>query len=180
MIEEFLRLESSGWKVDAGTALACTHEEASFFREVIRAAFDRGQLTFLTLRLDDRIIAAHCMFLDPPGTFHFKTAYDEAFRRYSPGTLLQIEETRRMHAPEDHFRANVVWSDSCAGPDDGPDYRCWPDRRPIARFRITKSWAPHAPSLMLWPVVQKVLQPLFRPYGLKSARSRRAGQQHAS
>ena len=158
LTDEFLELEASGWKGEAGTALASSAGEAAFFRDVIRAAFERGRLSFLALRLDGRMIAAHCLFYDPPRSFHFKTAYDESFGKYSPGTQLLIEETRRMHDPGDRLRAEIAWSDSCVGPGSGPDYRCWPDRMTVGRWRITTAGAPHALPLAIWPA----LRPLKR------------------
>ena len=161
-IEEFLELEASGWKGEAGTALASNGREAAFFREVVRAAHERGRLLFLSLRLDGRLIAARCAFLAPPGAFVFKSAFDEAFRRFSPGTLTAMEETRRLHDPEDRLRGGLTWADSCAGPGDGPTYRCWPDRMAVAGLRIASRWSPHALPMRFWPVVQRMARALSR------------------
>ena len=168
-IEEFLRIEASGWKGRAGTALASNRKVAAFYRDVMRAACDQGRLTFLSLRLDGRAIATQCTILAPPGAFHFKCAYDESYRQFSPGILLEMESVHRMHDPDDPLRSGLTWCDSCAGPEDGPDYRCWPQRRPIARYRITTGWTPHAVALALWPLGRRLLgrgsQDAGRPRG---------------
>jgi len=158
LIDEFLELEASGWKGRAGTALASRQREAAFFRDVIHAAYDRGRLVILSLKLDGRMIAARCALLAPSGAFHFKSAYDEAYGRFSPGTLTAMEETRRMHDPDDALRADLTWADSCAGPGDGATYQCWPDRMAIARLRITPHWAPHALPLVVWGVIHRMAQ----------------------
>lgn len=162
VVEEFLQLEASGWKGEAGTALASNESDAAFFRDVVRAAYDRGRLCFLSLRLDGRMIAGQCALLTPPGAFQFKCAYDESLGRFSPGTQLEMEEVRRLHDPADPLRGGLSWCDSCAGPDDGPNYRCWPDRMPIARCRITTAWTPHALAIGLWPLVRRWLRRFVR------------------
>ena len=45
------------------------------------------------------------------GVFSFKTAFDEAFSRFSPGVLLQIENYALLDRP------GLAWADSCAAPD---------------------------------------------------------------
>lgn len=154
VIEQFLKIEASGWKGRMGTALIAKQDEAGFFHDVIHAAYERKRLIFLSLRLDGRMIAAQCGFRTRSGAFEFKVAYDEAFARYSPGILLEMEEMRRMLDPGDPLRAGLSWVDSCAGPNDGPNYRCWPERRPVVRCRISTAWTPHAPAMAAWPFVR--------------------------
>ena len=156
VIEEFLHLEASGWKGRSGTALGMDRDEAALYRDVIRAAYDRKRLTFLSLRLDGRMIAGRCAFMAATGAFAFKVAYDESFARYSPGTLLELDELRRLHDPEDRTRAELTWCDSCAMPGDGPTYRCWPGHMPVARYLIAPPWTPHALAIALWSLAGKL------------------------
>jgi len=125
-VEGFLRIEASGWKGQAGTALACNPAEANFFRVAASEAFRRGRLLLLALRLDGKPLAYRCSFLAGEGSFAFKTAYDEAYAHHSPGVLLELENIFRLHA-----LPRVLWMDSCTSPDNGLINRLWKDRRAI-------------------------------------------------
>lgn len=159
-IEAFLELEASGWKGAAGTALAASAAESAFFRTVMREAHRRGRLSLLCLRHNGRMIAARSLLLAAPGSFVFKIAFDETLSKYSPGVLLEMEAVRRLHDASDPLHAAIAWSDSCAAPDNGPFYRCWPERETIADYRITSGWGPHAAALALFPLLRGAVQSL--------------------
>src|SRR5690606_21492917 len=57
MVEDFLDLEASGWKGEAGTAMGCRGPDASFAREMFDRTGGAGLLHVYRLRLDDRTIA---------------------------------------------------------------------------------------------------------------------------
>ena len=124
-MEELMRLEASGWKGRSGTAISCNESEQRFFTEISEAAYRRGSLRAIELRLDGRPIALEWYFVTRNGSFAFKTAFDERFSNYSPGVLLQIERVRRLHAVPD-----VEWMDSCAVSDSHLNH-LWRDRRVI-------------------------------------------------
>ncbi len=135
-IEAFLKVEASGWKGRAGTALASTPAAQEFFQTAARAAWDRGRLGLVALHLDGRPIACQCYFLAGPGAFAFKTAYDEAYGRFSPGVLIQLELIRRLHQspmPE--------WMDSNAEPDSYLN-ALWPERRAMQTVLVATGKAP--------------------------------------
>jgi CelD/BcsL family acetyltransferase involved in cellulose biosynthesis len=131
-VEEFLRLESSGWKGRAGTALASNPAMERFFRSMARAGHTRGRLWLSALRLDGRAVAMRCNLIASPGAFFFKPAYDESFARCSPGVLLELDTIRRLHA-----RPDVAWMDSCTASTNGLLNTLWLDRRIIQ----TTVWA---------------------------------------
>ena len=108
---EFLALEAGGWKGREGSAMASESPRQEYFEAIMKAAAERGQLEMLALRLEDRAIAIKCNLRAGDGGFVFKIAYDEAFGKYSPGMLLEVDNIRRMHAQRD-----VRWMDSCANP----------------------------------------------------------------
>lgn len=128
--EAFLALEARGWKGKAGSALACDRGTAQLFREALMGAAARGRLERLSLLLDGRPIAMLATFLSPPGAFSFKTAFDEAFARYSPGVLLQRENLSILGHPA------IAWSDSCASADHPMIDHLWRERRSIGRVSI--------------------------------------------
>lgn len=128
-IEQFLQLESLGWKGRAGTALASKARDALFFREMIAAAASRGRLMLLRLCLDGKPLAMKCNLLSGAGAFAFKIAYDEDYAKYSPGVLLELEHIRRL---SDRHNTATQWIDSCAVPEHFMANRLWRERRPMA------------------------------------------------
>lgn len=128
--QDFLRLEQAGWKGKAGSALACSPATAAVFTESLAGAAERGRLERLTLTLDGKPIAMLASFLSPPGAFSFKTAFDEAYARFSPGVLLQQANLAILDNPA------IAWTDSCAAADHPMIDHIWRERRPIGRMSI--------------------------------------------
>ena len=131
--EAFLALERTGWKGEAGSALGCAGETDRFFRETLQGAQAAGRLQVLRLDLDDRPIAMLVNFLAAPGSFSFKTAYDEEFARFSPGVLIQIENLAILE------RADIAWMDSCAAADHPMIDGLWTGRRDVIRVTVRLS-----------------------------------------
>lgn len=141
-IEEFLELESRGWKGERSSALASVPGGASFFRRLCREAHARGRLEMHALRLNGRPLSHLCLFSAGRGLYAFRTAYDEEYARYSPGTLLCVWHSRQVHA-----RPELAWVDSCASPNSQLDNRLWQERLRIANVRISlgvAGWLLHA------------------------------------
>lgn len=128
--EEFLALEKRGWKGRNGSALASFPETRALFSEVLAGAAALGKVERLDLRLEGRPLAMLVNFHSPPGSFSFKTAFDEYFARYSPGVLLQIENLALLD------RADIEWCDSCAAQGHPMIDSIWTGRRSIGRYSI--------------------------------------------
>lgn len=129
-IENFLELEKRGWKGAGRSAMACAPETEALFRNALEGAAAIGRLERISLTLDGRPIAMLANFLTPPGSFSFKTAFDEDFARFSPGVLLQRENLALLSRPE------ISWCDSCAAPDHPMIDSLWTERRPIGRISV--------------------------------------------
>jgi len=128
--DEFLDLELRGWKGKEGTALASTTAGERFFREAVSGANAAGRLQLLRMDLGDRPIAMLVNFLTPPGSFSFKTAFDEEFARFSPGVLIQLENLRILEQP------GIAWMDSCAAQDHPMIDSLWAERRTLVRVTV--------------------------------------------
>ena len=129
-IEAFLWLEASGWKGKAGSAMAKQGDTTRLFTAALKGAAERGRLERLTLSLDGSPIAMLANFIAPPGSFAFKTAFDERYARFSPGVLLQRENLALLE------RAGIEWADSCASADHPMIDHVWRERRAIGRVNI--------------------------------------------
>lgn len=128
--EDFLRLEASGWKGEAGSALACSEGTRALFCQALEAAAARGKLVRAALLLDGRPVAMLANFVAAPGSFGFKTAFDEGFAPYSPGVLLEREYLKTLD------RGDIAWCDSCAAPDHPVMAEMWTARRAIGRISV--------------------------------------------
>ena len=122
-IEQFLALDASGWKGEAGSALKGNPASYTFFADTMYAASQAGKLERLALRLDGKPIAMLANFLTAPGAYSFKTAFDENYSRYSPGLLLQIENLEILN------RKGIAWTDSCAVEGHSMIERIWREKR---------------------------------------------------
>ena len=126
-IDELLRIEASGWKGRAGTAMAGIAGHAEFFRAMCRSFAETGQLEVWLYGSRDRVVAAQCNIRSGGTVFHFKIAYDESFRRFSPGTILDLAMVDTFHADE---RLSMI--DSCVAPGPSLSDKAYPDRRRLA------------------------------------------------
>ena len=127
---EFLALEAAGWKGEAGSALASAPETTALFTRSLAGAAAAGRLERLALRLDGRAVAMLANFITPPGAYSFKTAFDEAYARFSPGMLLQLENLALLERPD------VQWADSCAAQGHPMIERLWRDKRRMVSRNI--------------------------------------------
>jgi hypothetical protein len=130
--QEFMRLEASGWKGRAGTALSCREDDRRFVAEVFGEAFRRERLLITGLDLDGRALARHVMFAGDDGAFTFKIAYDETYEKCSPGLLAEVDNVRQfVETP------GLRWIDSNTAPENSHSYaRVWKDRRTIQRIAV--------------------------------------------
>ncbi len=127
---EFLALEAAGWKGEAGSALASAPETRALFEAALAGAAAAGRLERLALRLDGRAIAMLANFITAPGAYSYKTAFDEAYARFSPGMLLQLENLALLE------RDGIQWADSCAVEGHPMIERLWRDARRMASLNI--------------------------------------------
>jgi hypothetical protein len=114
-LDEFLSLESSGWKGREGSAFASTEADRRYFTGIVTEAHARGRLGLFALRLDGVAIAMKCNFVGPDGAWSFKIGFEEKYAKYSPGVLLELENIRS--AFDDRIEPRFPWMDSCAKPD---------------------------------------------------------------
>jgi CelD/BcsL family acetyltransferase involved in cellulose biosynthesis len=132
VLEEFLKLEASGWKGRNGTAVAGEPARADFVRSAFRDMAGAGHVDIAALRLDGRAIAIQVMLRAGAGVFTWKIAYDEALGDYSPGTLLVEDYTNDLVADP-----AVALLDSCSHDDSGFMATLWKDRQVIVDVLVS-------------------------------------------
>lgn len=130
-VEAFLSLEATGWKGRQGTAMVVDRFRAAFAREAAYGLAQRDMCRVHMLTLDGKIIACLVVFIENGCAYTWKTAFDESYSAYSPGTLLMIDVTStHLYDP------NIVETDSCAIPDHPVMNRLWAERRPMGTLVI--------------------------------------------
>jgi CelD/BcsL family acetyltransferase involved in cellulose biosynthesis len=98
MLEEGFRVEGSGWKDAAGTAIVSHESTRRFYHRVAAWAADEGLLSLAYLRLDGRAVAFQFGIRTKRAYYFLKGGYDPEFGRYSPGKLLHARMLERMIA----------------------------------------------------------------------------------
>ena len=121
--EEFLALETSGWKGRERTAMVVDRYRAAFAREAVNNLAEIDGVRIHTLDFDGVAIASMVVFLLSGEAYTWKTAYDESYSGYSPGKLLMMRLTE-WHLDD----ANILRTDSCAVPDHPIMSRFWKER----------------------------------------------------
>jgi CelD/BcsL family acetyltransferase involved in cellulose biosynthesis len=112
VLEDFFRLEGSGWKVTEGTALRRRRGEEAFYRAVAAWGEERGWLRLAFLCVGGRRVATD-LGLEARGVrYVLKTGYDVDFGRFSPGMVL------RHHDIADAFAAGLRSYEFLGAEDD--------------------------------------------------------------
>jgi hypothetical protein len=108
--EDFVRVESSGWKGHSGTrsALALRPDLLAFYRQLVASLRDTGRCELIALHADGRSIASSvCIRIGHEYTV-LKIAYDETYARVSPGQLLFEYVLKQSCADPAIKRVNLV------------------------------------------------------------------------
>lgn len=135
--DEFCEIEDRGWKGSEGTSLVKSGL-APMYREIVAAAHAGGSLCASTLALDSRPLAMLFDIVACAGGvgFSLKTAYDEDFREYSPGIILEVEHAMRMCG-----EPSVMFVDSCTDYENEMLNALWPDGKPMQSVLYATSGA---------------------------------------
>jgi hypothetical protein len=130
-MEEFLSLESGGWKGKKRSALLLDRHHAAFAREAISNLAGIDAVRIHTLDLDGRAIASMIVLMMGGEAYTWKTAFNEDYARFSPGKLL-LGELTEWHLDD----ANIVRSDSCTVADHPIMGRFWREREEMGTLVI--------------------------------------------
>jgi CelD/BcsL family acetyltransferase involved in cellulose biosynthesis len=86
--EDAVRLEESGWKNDAGTAIGADEATRAFYTSLVERAMARGWLRLLFLTVNGRRIAGSFGLCYQRRLFLCKTGYDPTYAKCSPFKVL--------------------------------------------------------------------------------------------
>lgn len=94
-LEEGFRVEASGWKGEAGTAIASSPQTLGFYREIAREFAARDALRLSRIELDGRAVAFDFCLLHRNRLYLLKTGFDEEHRRLAPGLVMRLSIIER-------------------------------------------------------------------------------------
>jgi len=94
-IDDFVRVEASGWKGRDGTALAINRHQQAAIRAYLDACAKERTARIMTMRIGGEIAAMKLAVIHDGRLWEIKIAYDEKYARCSPGILLTHETLRR-------------------------------------------------------------------------------------
>jgi CelD/BcsL family acetyltransferase involved in cellulose biosynthesis len=94
-LDEGFRVEASGWKGRAGTAIVSSPATEAFYREVAHEFERRDELRLSRIRLDGKTVAFDLCILHERRLYLLKTGFDEDFRRLAPGLVMRLSIIER-------------------------------------------------------------------------------------
>ena len=96
-VADYGRLETTGWKGRAGTAVAADNDQGRFYRRMLEAFCARGAGSVYRYFFDDQLVATDLCIEDGDCIVILKTAYDETVpKHYSPALLMREEACRAL------------------------------------------------------------------------------------
>jgi CelD/BcsL family acetyltransferase involved in cellulose biosynthesis len=97
-LEQFLTVESSGWKKDTGTAIALDERLVGFYRALVREFGPRGMCRINVLTLDDQAIAAQFGLISDRQLNLLKIGYSHEHGSVAPGNLIMRDTIEQVCA----------------------------------------------------------------------------------
>lgn len=107
-LERFMKVEDSGWKGAAGTALARNPQAVAVHRVLAERLYQRGMLEWHFLRTEGTDIAAQMAVRAGRTIYVYRIGYNEAYHQYSPGVLMREQTLARAFADRDIDSVNFM------------------------------------------------------------------------
>jgi CelD/BcsL family acetyltransferase involved in cellulose biosynthesis len=152
----YLAVEAAGWKGRSRSAATQNSSTARFFAGAVTALASEGKARIDRLKLNGRTIAATITLFSGNRAWFWKTAYDEAYARFSPGVQLALDLTESLQGDE-----NIALVDSCAAADHPMIDHLWGGRLAIADWLIPLgNWSAMASSMAAERARRAMMAPL--------------------
>jgi CelD/BcsL family acetyltransferase involved in cellulose biosynthesis len=133
--EQFLALEASGWKGAEGTAIKCNPTLVRFYAGLMTAFGESGDCEINLMRVGGQNVAGDFALLSAGTWNQLKMAYDEEFRKNSPGYVLLDGMFSRLCEDEGVRSANILTGADWAARLRGLELEVW---RVVARNRTLR------------------------------------------
>lgn len=137
-LEDFIRLENSGWKGEAKTSIAENPIDEDFYHEMVASAASENALSLIRLSIDGVPIAYTLDLVCDSFVYCLKSAHDANYRKYAPGVILEYETLKKYRRP-----GMNLFVDSCTSPDNSMINELWPGQRRIRSIAFAKTGGVH-------------------------------------
>lgn len=112
--EEFLRVEASGWKGEAGTrsAIQFSQRLRQYYHSLLTGFAELDGYEINLLRLDKRSIGTQFCLCTDDTSYLLKIGYDEAYAKYAPGNMLLewlLKRSNDMHIHNINLITDTPW-----------------------------------------------------------------------
>lgn len=94
-LDDGFRVEASGWKGQAGTAILSSVDTERFYRGIAQVFHGRDQLRLSRIVLDGTTVSFDLCLLHGGRLYLLKTGFDEQFRRLAPGLVMRLSIIER-------------------------------------------------------------------------------------
>ena len=99
-VTRYGKLETTGWKAAAGTAVSADNAQGAFYAELMSLFARSGQAKVYELQLGNQVAASRLVLVNDHMKIILKTAYNEELKRFAPGRLLLYQMVgERKHNP---------------------------------------------------------------------------------
>jgi CelD/BcsL family acetyltransferase involved in cellulose biosynthesis len=145
-LKDFLVLEASGWKGQAGTAIVSDPAIKTFVRSAVGVLAAEGQARIDRLFLNGTAVAATMTLSSGDTAWCWKIAYNEGLARSSPGVQLICDLTESLLTGPEPSRV-----DSCAGAGHPMIDHVWRERLALSDrlVALRPSWRPFALACLI-------------------------------
>jgi len=121
----FCRLENSGWKGRAGGSIKSVPEVYQYYNELFKSSDASDKIEFQGLFNRDEVLAISLRLISNNKGFDIKTSYNELFKPFYPGVVLEILNLKALNGAE------LIFLDSCASHENRLVNRIWPAQEKI-------------------------------------------------
>jgi hypothetical protein len=129
-VDDFLRLEASGWKGRDGDAIALRPDTTQWFRRVCGNFASLGRLHMLSLEAAGHTVAMQCCLRSGRDVYLFRVGHDAEFNAYGPGVLVIVDAVEFLGS------LDIDLVDSGASPDNEFLSGLFPERRQLSTIII--------------------------------------------
>ncbi|MCU7842541.1 MAG: GNAT family N-acetyltransferase [Candidatus Thiodiazotropha sp. (ex Monitilora ramsayi)] len=95
-VDDFLKLEHTGWKKKLGTSLLSTEHNQKFFIKMASGFLSSNKMICTELLLNGKAISATSNYISGNAIFAFKLGWDVAYKKYAPCAIDLYEFTKYL------------------------------------------------------------------------------------
>ncbi len=116
-VREYSRLESTGWKGKAGTAVSESNPQGLFYKDLLETYSANSESIVYELTFNNKVVASQLALQRDETLTFLKMSYDENFKNFSPGFLLRkmilerLYQIKKIKRVEFYGRIRKGWTD---------------------------------------------------------------------